>query len=158
LFFIRASISINQNLEGIILKASLNWEGNKAFSYTSNSGFKGFVDGAAKDSDDAKGPSPMELILVGLGGCTSYDVVSILGKARQDVEGCEVELLAERSSEVPSVFTKIHIHFVVSGRSLKEKQVERAVKLSAEKYCSASLMLERGGVEISHDFKIIEVD
>ena len=138
------------------MKASLKWVGNKAFSYVSNSGFEGFVDGAAKDSDDAKRPSPMELLLVGLGGCTSYDVVSILQKARQDVIDCKTELLAERADTVPAVFTKIHIHFVVVGRNLKEKQVERAVALSAEKYCSASLMLERGGVEITHDFEIIE--
>jgi putative redox protein len=140
------------------VKASLKWVGNKAFSYTSNSGFQGYMDGAAKDSDDAKGPSPMELILCGLGGCTSYDVVAILQKSRQDVVDCHTELLAERSDEVPSVFTKIHIHFVVTGRNLKPKQVERAVKLSAEKYCSASLMLERGGVEITHDYEVIEAD
>ncbi len=139
------------------MKASLKWVGNKAFSYISNSGFEGYVDGSAKDSDDAKGPSPMELLLVGLGGCTSYDVVSILQKSRQDVVDCKTELLAERADTVPAVFTKIHIHFVVEGRDLKENQVERAVKLSAEKYCSASLMLERGGVEITHDFEIIEV-
>jgi putative redox protein len=116
------------------------------------------MDGAAKDSGDAKGPSPMELILCGLGGCTSYDVVAILQKSRQDVVDCHTELVAERSDEVPSVFTKIHIHFVVTGRELKPKQVERAVKLSAEKYCSASLMLERGGVEITHDYEVIEAD
>ncbi|MDX1340806.1 MAG: OsmC family protein [Reinekea sp.] len=140
------------------MKASLNWVGDKAFSYKSNSGFEGYVDGAAKDSDQAKGPSPMELVLVGLGGCTSYDVVSILQKSRQDVVDCQTELMAERADTVPAVFTKIHIHFVVTGRQLKPAQVERAVSLSAEKYCSASLMLERGGVEITHDFEIIEVD
>lgn len=139
------------------MKASLSWVGDKAFSYTSNSGFKGFVDGAAKDSDDAKGPSPMELILCGLGGCTSYDVVSILKKSRQNVVNCEIEMKAERSEGVPSVFTKIHIHFLVSGRNLKGSQVERAVKLSAEKYCSASIMLEKGGVEISHSHEINEL-
>ncbi len=140
------------------MKASLNWVGDKAFSYKSNSGFEGFIDGAAKDSDQAKGPSPMELVLVGLGGCTSYDVVSILQKSRQDVVDCQTELTAERADTVPAVFTKIHIHFVVTGRQLKPAQVERAVSLSAEKYCSASLMLERGGVEITHDFVIVEVD
>ncbi len=140
------------------MKASLKWDSGKAFSYQSNSGFQGYIDGAAKDSSDAKGPSPMELILVGLGGCTSYDVVSILQKARQDVTDCQTQLEAERAETVPSVFTKIHIHFVVSGRGLKEKQVERAVTLSAEKYCSASLMLERGGVEITHSHEVIEVE
>lgn len=140
------------------MKASLKWAGQKAFSYQSNSGFEGYLDGAAKDSGDAKGPSPMEMILCGLGGCTSYDVVAILQKSRQDIVDVDTELTAERSDEVPAVFTKIHIHFVVSGRQLKEKQVERAVKLSAEKYCSASLMLERGGVEITHDYEIKEVE
>jgi putative redox protein len=140
------------------VKASLEWAGNKAFEYTSNSGFKGYLDGAAKDSDDAKGPSPMEMILCGLGGCTSYDVVAILQKARQDVLNCKTELSAERAETVPAVFTKIHIHFVVEGRDLKEKQVQRAVALSAEKYCSASMMLEKGGVEITHDYEIVEVE
>ena len=138
------------------MKATIEWHSDKAFSYQSNSGFKGFVDGAAKDSADAKGPSPMELILVGLGGCTSYDVVSILQKARQQVVDCKTQLQAERADTVPAVFTKIHIHFVVTGKALKEAQVARAVALSAEKYCSASLMLERGGVEITHSHEIIE--
>ena len=114
------------------------------------------MDGAAKDSDDAKGPSPMEMILLGLGGCTSYDVVNILKKSRQNVIDCKTELTAERADSVPAVFTKIHIHFIVTGESLKETQVQRAVTLSAEKYCSASLMLEKGGVEISHSHEIIE--
>ena len=139
------------------MKTSLQWVGEKAFSYQSDSGFTGFIDGAAKDSSDAKGPSPMELILIGLGGCTAYDVVSILQKARQDVVDCQIKLEAERAPTVPSVFTKIHIHFLVSGRNLKESQVLRAIELSAEKYCSASLMLERGGVEISHSHELIEV-
>ncbi|WP_320823479.1 OsmC family protein [Reinekea sp.] len=139
------------------MKTSLQWVGEKAFSYQSNSGYMGFIDGAAKDSADAKGPTPMELILVGLGGCTAYDVVSILQKARQDVVDCQIKLEAERATTVPAVFTKIHIHFLVSGRKLKETQVLRAIDLSAEKYCSASLMLERGGVEISHSHELIEV-
>ena len=139
------------------MKAELNWVGDKAFSYISNSGFEGHVDGAAKESDHAKGPSPMELILCGLGGCSSYDVVSILKKGRQEVVDCKTELQAERADSVPSVFTKIHLHFTVSGRNLKPVQVERAVELSAEKYCSASIMLARGGVEISHSHTIIEL-
>ena len=138
------------------MKATINWDSEKAFSYVSNSGFKGYMDGAAKDSADAKGPSPMELVLVGLGGCTSYDVVSILEKSRQKVLDCKTELKAERADSVPAVFTKIHIHFIVTGENLKEAQVARAVTLSAEKYCSASLMLERGGVEISHSHEIID--
>jgi putative redox protein len=98
------------------------------------------------------------LLLAGLGGCTSYDVVSILKKSRQDVESCVAEISAERSDAVPAVFTDIHVKFVVTGRNLKEKMVERAVKLSAEEYCSASIMLEKGGVNITHSFEIIAID
>lgn len=140
------------------MKASLAWAGGKAFSYTSNSGFEGFMDGAAKDSADAKGPSPMEMILCGLGGCTSYDVVNILQKSRQDVVSCEIELNAQRADAVPAVFTEIHIHFKVTGRGLKDSQVKRAVELSAEKYCSASIMLEKGGVKITHSYDVVEVE
>jgi putative redox protein len=139
------------------VKATVEWAGEKAFSYESESGHRGFMDGAAKDGPGSKGPGPMELILSGLGGCTSYDVVNILQKSRQDVVGCDAFLSAERADTVPAVFTRIHIHFVVTGRQLKSSQVERAIALSAEKYCSASLMLERGGVEISHDFELVEV-
>jgi putative redox protein len=92
-----------------------------------------------------------------LGGCTSYDVVGILKKTRQDVVDCVAEIEAERADTVPSVFTKIHVKFVVSGRGLNAKKVERAVSLSAEQYCSASIMLEKGGVEITHSFEIVEV-
>ena len=92
-----------------------------------------------------------------MGGCSNFDVVSILKKSRQAVESCEAFLEAERSTEEPKVFTKIHLHFVVKGRGLKEAQVKRAVELSAEKYCSASIMLGRGGVEITHDYEIIEL-
>lgn len=113
------------------------------------------MDGAAKESDTAKGPSPMEMVLLGLGGCTSYDVVYILKKSRQNVTDCQTSLQAERADTVPSVFTKIHVHFVVTGEDLKESQVEKAVRLSAEKYCSASMMLERGGVEITHSHEIV---
>ena len=94
---------------------------------------------------------------MGMGGCTSFDVMSMLKKARQQVTDCVAQLDAERSDEIPSVFTKIHIHFVVTGKSLKESQVKRAIDLSAEKYCSASIMLGRAGVEITHDYEIVEV-
>ncbi len=93
---------------------------------------------------------------MGLGGCTSFDVMSILRKSRQDVTDCVASIEAERADSVPSVFTRIHIHFVVTGRNLKAPLVERAVKLSAEKYCSASIMLEKGGVNISHDYEVKE--
>jgi putative redox protein len=99
----------------------------------------------------------MEMILLGLGGCSSYDVVQILEKGKHNITGCVTEISAERVDAVPSVFSKIHLHFIVSGRDLKESVVERAVKLSADKYCSASIMLGKAGVEITHDFEVIEV-
>lgn len=100
----------------------------------------------------------MEMLLLGLGGCASIDVVSILEKARQDVRDCRVELAAERADAVPAVFTKIAMRFVVEGKNLKESHVKRAVELSADKYCSASKMLEAAGVEITHDYSIVELD
>lgn len=135
------------------MQAKVKWDGDVRFKGTTGSGFDVWVDGEQK-----AGARAMELILVGLGGCTSYDVVGILKKTRQDVVDCVAEIEAERADTVPAVFTKIHIKFVVSGRNLNAKKVERAVKLSAEDYCSASLMLERGGVEVTHSFELVEVE
>ena len=135
------------------MSASVKWDGDVRFKGTTGSGFDVMIDGELK-----QGPRPMELILLGLGGCTSYDVVGTLKKTRQDVVDCVAEIDAERADAVPAVFTKIHVKFVVSGRGLSEKKVERAVNLTAEKYCSASIMLQNGGVEITHSFEIIEVD
>ena len=98
----------------------------------------------------------MELILMGLGGCSSFDVVNILRKSRQQVTDCVTELAAERADAIPQVFERIHMHFIVSGKDLDRTKVARAVSLSADKYCSASIMLERAGVAISHDFEIVE--
>jgi putative redox protein len=98
----------------------------------------------------------MEMLLLGLGGCSAFDVMSILGKARQEVTDCRVELQAQRAEGVPSPFTKIHMQFIVTGKALKEAQVKRAVELSATKYCSASIMLEAAGVEITHGHEIHE--
>ncbi|WP_417579565.1 OsmC family protein [Nitrincola sp.] len=131
------------------MKASIQWDGELRFKATSGSGFEVMI-----DADQQQGPRPMELILLGLGGCTSYDVVQILKKSRQQVTDCRAEITSERADTVPAVFTKIHVHFVVTGENLKPTQVERAVRLSAEQYCSASLMLERGGVEITHSYEI----
>lgn len=100
------------------------------------------------------GPRPMEMLLLGTGGCAMYDVLSMLKKARQSVVDCRIEIQAERADAVPAVFTKLNMHFVVSGAKLKETQVKRAVELSAEKYCSASIMLEAAGVEMSHSYAI----
>ncbi|MDO6512980.1 MULTISPECIES: OsmC family protein [unclassified Neptuniibacter] len=134
------------------MSAKVKWDGDVRFKGTTGSGFDVMIDGELQ-----QGPRPMELILLGLGGCTSYDVVGILKKTRQDVIDCVAEIEAERAETVPSVFTKIHVKFVVSGRGLNAKKVERAVSLSAEQYCSASIMLEKGGVEITHSFEIVEV-
>ena len=135
------------------MTAKVKWDGDVRFQGTTGSGFDVMLDGELKE-----GPRPMELMLLGLGGCTSYDVVGILKKTRQDVVDCVAEIDAERADTVPSVFTKIHIKFVVSGRNLKESHVKRAVQLSADEYCSASLMLEKGGVEISHSYELVEVE
>ncbi|MCL4150575.1 UNVERIFIED_CONTAM: hypothetical protein GTU68_006906 [Idotea baltica] len=113
------------------------------------------MDGPPDLGGKNQGVRPMEMLLLGLGGCSSFDVMSILKKSRQDVTDCVCNLSAERADAVPAVFTKIHLSFLVSGNNLKEAQVKRAVQLSAEKYCSASIMLESAGVEITHDYKII---
>lgn len=132
-------------------KASVTWQENKAFLGVSLSGHNVQMDGGKE-----KGASPMELILLGLGGCASYDVVSILQKSRQEVKDVRCELTAERADAVPAVYTDIHLHFIVTGQDIKDKQVEKAVNLSAEKYCSASRMLAQGGVNITHDFEVVE--
>jgi len=114
------------------------------------------MDGPQEFGGRNLGVRPMEMILLGVGGCTAFDVVHILKKARQSVEDCVVELSGDRAMKDPKVFTRIHIHFIVSGHELPEKQVERAVGLSAEKYCSATIML-RPTVEITHDFEIVNL-
>lgn len=113
------------------------------------------MDGPPDHGGRNMGIRPMEMLLIGVGGCSSFDVVDILKKSRQNITGCHTRLEAERADAVPAVFTKINIHFIVKGKDLKEKQVERAVALSAEKYCSASIMLGKAGVQITHSFEII---
>ncbi|MBF8164374.1 OsmC family protein [Ectopseudomonas hydrolytica] len=139
------------------MKARVQWAGEALFLGESGSGHAVVMDGPPDAGGRNLGIRPMEMLLIGLGGCSNFDVVSILRKGRQPVESCEVFLDAERASEEPKVFTKIHLHFVVKGRGLKEAQVRRAVELSAEKYCSASIMLGRAGVDISHDYEIVEL-
>lgn len=138
------------------MRSTVQWLENVAFEAKSESGHSVIMDGAPAYGGENRGARPMELILMGLGGCASFDIVTILKKARQDIDGVQCQLQAERADEVPAVFTKIHLHFVVTGKALKEKQVSKAVELSAEKYCSASKMLSSGGVEITHDFEIVE--
>lgn len=141
------------------MKATVRWEGEAKFRATAaGTGHEILMDGPADLGGVNAGPRPMETLLMGLGGCSSVDVVYILKKSRQDVTGCIAEIEAERAPEPPQVFTKIHLHFVVSGRSLKENQVKRAVELSAEKYCSASIMLSRGGVDITHSYEVREAE
>ncbi|MFB8829974.1 OsmC family protein [Azotobacter sp. CWF10] len=139
------------------MKARIQWAGEAMFIGESGSGHAVVMDGPPENGGRNLGIRPMEMVLLGLGGCSSFDVVSILKKSRQAVENCEAFLEAERAGEDPKVFTRIHLHFVVKGRGLKEAQVKRAVELSAEKYCSASIMLGRAGVEISHDYEIVEL-
>lgn len=139
------------------MKARVQWAGEALFLGESGSGHAVVMDGPPDAGGRNLGVRPMEMLLIGLGGCSNFDVVSILRKGRQPVESCEVFLDAERANEEPKVFTKIHLHFVVKGRGLKEAQVKRAVELSAEKYCSASIMLGRAGVDISHDYEIVEL-
>jgi len=136
------------------MKATIQWGGDAKFVGGSESGHSIVMDGPPDHGGKNQGPRPMEMLLLGLGGCTSFDVMSILQKSRQKVTDCIAEIDAQRADEVPAVFTKIKIHFVVKGDNLKENLVKRAVSLSAEKYCSASIMLEKGGVEISHSYEI----
>ena len=138
------------------MKATVRWLDEVMFLAESGSGHTVTIDGPESEGGRNIGLRPMEMMLMGLGGCASFDVMTMLKKARQDVTGCVANLEAERADSIPSVFTKIHLHFVVTGRELKESQVKRAIDLSADKYCSASIMLGRGGVEITHDYEIIQ--
>ena len=140
------------------MKAHIKWVDGAMFLGESGSGHTIVMDGPEEAGGRNMGVRPMETVLIGLGGCASYDVVSILKKGRQDIRDVHTVLEAERADSEPKVFTRIHVHFVVTGKQLKEAQVKRAVELSAEKYCSASIMLGRGGVEITHDYEIVEID
>jgi putative redox protein len=137
------------------MKARIKWIENVSFVVESGSGHALVIDGAPEGGGRDLGPRPMEVVLMGTGGCTAYDVMHILRKSRAAVTDCVLEIEAERAAEDPKVFTKIHFHFVVTGKGLKPAQVERAVQLSAEKYCSASIMLGKTAA-ISHDFEIRE--
>jgi putative redox protein len=138
------------------MKARIKWVEDATFLGEAGSGHAVVMDGPPDMGGRNLGVRPMEMLLLGMGGCTNFDVVHILKKQRQDVTDCVAELEAERAESEPKVFTKIHVHFVVKGNNLNENKVAKAVELSAEKYCSASIMLGNAGVEISHDFEIIE--
>ncbi|OOG62631.1 hypothetical protein BLJAPNOD_06015 [Ensifer sp. M14] len=137
------------------MKARIKWVEERTFVGESGSGHKIVLGTASGPEGRTPGPSPMELMLIGAGGCSAYDVVHILEKGREPVEDCSVELDADRAEEDPRVFTRIHMHFVVKGRGLSEKKVERAVALSLEKYCSASAMLAKSAT-ITHDFVVVD--
>ena len=139
------------------MQATVKWVDGVMFVGETGSGHAVVMDGPPDHGGRNIGMRPMEMLLLGVGGCSSFDVVQILQKGRNNIVSCVAEISAERVDAVPSVFSKIHLHFVVSGRDLKASVVERAVKLSAEKYCSASIMLGKAGVEITHDFEVIEV-
>ncbi|GHD65703.1 OsmC family protein [Jeongeupia chitinilytica] len=139
------------------MKVRLKWVEAVSFLAQSESGHAVLMDGPPEGGGRNLGPRPMEMLLMGMTGCSTYDVIHILKKGRADVRDCVVEVDAERAEVDPKVFTRIHLHFIVTGRALKTEQVERAIKLSAEKYCSASIMLGKMA-EITHDFEIVEAD
>ncbi len=135
------------------MKSKVKWLDNMTFVGESASGHAVVMDGPPEFGGRNLGIRPMEMLILGLGGCSSFDVILILKKSRQQVEHCEVELEYERAEQEPKVFTKIHMHFIVTGNQLNPDKVEKAINLSAEKYCSASVMLAKTA-EITHDFEI----
>ncbi len=138
------------------MKARVKWVEQASFLGETESSHAVLMDGPPTAGGRNLGPRPMEMLLLGTGGCTCFDVVSILKKSRQAISDCYVELDAERAESDPKVFTKIHMHFVVTGKDIKPEAVEKAIKLSAEKYCSASIMLGQTAA-ITHDFEVVQL-
>ena len=139
------------------MKAVVKWLDHMSFVGESESGHSVVMDGPPESGGRNMGVRPMEMVLLGMGGCTAFDVVMILQRQLQAITDCHVELSAERADEVPKVFTRIHAHYVVKGKGLDEKKVARAVDMTAEKYCSVSIMLAKSA-EVTHDFEIIDED
>ena len=137
------------------MKTRVVWLEDMTYIAQSPSGHALVIDGPPELGGHNLGPRPMELLLMGMGGCTAIDVVNILRKARQDLRGCEIEIEAQRADSDPKVFTQIHVHFILTGADLSVKHIERAIHLSAEKYCSASIMLGKTA-QITHTFEIRE--
>lgn len=137
------------------MKASIQWTGNVRFTGTSDSGHSVAIDGPPEFGGRNEGIRPMELMLLGVGSCTSFDVVNILRRGRQDIVSCVTDIEAERAGADPKVFTHVHLHFRITGRGVDRRKVERAIALTAQKYCSASIMLERGGVQVTHDYEVL---
>ncbi len=138
------------------MKARVKLIEGVSFVGQTESGHSVVMDGAPESGGKNLGPRPMEMLLLGLGGCSGFDVVHILRKARLDVRDCVAEIDATRADTDPKVFTRIHVHFIVSGKNLDPKRVEQAVHLSAEKYCSASIMLGKVA-EVTHDFEVVDI-
>jgi putative redox protein len=149
-------LGTNHSFKGVGMECSVRWTG-EGMSFVAETGSNHMVamDGAPEGGGRNLAPRPMEMVLVGTGGCTAYDVVVILKKSGQEVTGCEVKLTSERAETDPKVFTRIHMHFVVRGRALKRNLVEHAIRLSHEKYCSATTMLVKTA-QITRDFEILE--
>lgn len=139
------------------MKARVKWLDNMSFVGESGSGHSVVMDGPPELGGRNLGVRPMEMLLLGLGGCSSFDVLLILQKSKQRVTDCEVEIEAERADKEPKVFTRIHLHFIVKGHDLSAEKVDRAIRLSAEKYCSASIMLAQMAT-VTHDFELREPD
>ena len=137
------------------MKTRIKWKDGVSFIAESGSGHTVLMDGPPEVGGRNLGPRPMEMLLMGTGGCAAVDVVLILKKARQNISDCVVEIEAERAPEEPKVFTRIHLHFILTGKSLSATHIERAIRLSAEKYCSASIMLGKTAA-LTHDFEIVE--
>jgi putative redox protein len=135
------------------MKVRIKWLEHRAFVAETGSGHTLTMDGPPEHGGRNLSARPMEMVLVGLGGCSAFDVVEILEKSRQNVNDCQIEINAERADEIPAVFTKIHMHFKLAGEALNKKHVQRAVELSVDKYCSVAKML-RPAVEISYDYEI----
>ena len=136
------------------MEARVKWVENVMFVAESGSGHSIVVDGAPENGGKNLGMRPMELIALGVASCSSYDVVTILKKSRQNITSCEANVTAKRVASEPAIFESIHLHFKLIGDGLDEKQVGRAIALSADKYCSASIMLKNAGVKVTHDFEI----
>ncbi|MCP4077596.1 MAG: OsmC family protein [Gammaproteobacteria bacterium] len=137
------------------MKSKVKWLDNMTFVGESASGHAVVMDGPEEFGGQNLGIRPMEMLILGLGGCSAFDVMLLLKKSRQQVENCEVELDYDRAEELPKVFTRIHLHFVISGKAVDPLRVEKAISLSAEKLCSASIMLGKVA-DITHDYEIIE--
>ena len=136
------------------MKTTIIWEKNVEFSGQTPDGHRVAIDGPPEAGGHNLGVRPMELILMGVGACSAFDVMTILKKSRQDVTDCRCEVEGKRAAEIPKVFTDIHLHFIVSGNDLSEKVVARAINLSAEKYCSASIMLSQVA-NVTHDYELV---